>query len=314
MTVPPLPGSTEAIRAAVEGALPGPGWTFDVEEIDGFTMRVRIQAESARDADTVLALRASLALEVDQVRPAGYEVRIEITVPDSPPTYDDLDFVSQLRTLRGDYGSCVHCGEAFGENEATSTDKRGRVHGKCVFVDTCPGCDKPVVRSDRSTLTLGHRTHTDCADRAIEQDRQRKERAARVEARASTQAASRALIARAIMEARADGIIVAVVVPEHEVESTATMVLTGYSYMITTPPRGKIVSNGPGRKAIAWTDTKGMVIVESASRGSLVEAGKGYRRAYLTTAACRQSPGLPSYISSCFDLPPDQVIVQEEQA
>jgi hypothetical protein len=302
-------GSLADLEAAARGAIAAHlSWTCKVEAVGPFNVKVEIVADRGTDPATMLSVQAAVKMALDEVRPAGCTCDVEVTAEPEPDSSGEVDdFVAQMRALRGDYGVCAHCGDRFGEREATTTDPRGRVHPKCVFVGTCAGCAKPVVKSDHSTLMFGTRTHTDCVEQALDLDRQRKEREARAAARGQAAHAKMRVIDGAIAHAR-QGYLVALVVRDREVETVATGIVHGYS---NGRPRGKLAANLPGRKAVAWPDTTGMVIVESADRASLAEAGGGYVRAYLTRGAMDESPGLPAFVASCFHLSPGQVLEEE---
>lgn len=186
------------------------------------------------------------------------------TLTEPEPARPTLSFIERMRRLRGDFGKCGRCDEAFGEHERTvealHAGKPTRVHPGCRKIGRCAACGRAIVaRERRDALTnvdaSGVMLHRDClvlyrkqkADaetkRAIE-IRRRKSRALRAEARRRAQQGQ--LVGYLIAPAKGG------------VESAALDLREGF-------PRGAayLASNQRHRKAIALHSGPGQLHVEA---------------------------------------------------
>lgn len=285
------------------------GWTYEIDDETSLA-RLVVYVTPLPDAawDDWLLVRTALEHELGQVRPAGLAVQIErvapATAPLAPPEVDE-DFVRTMRALRGDYGACEQCGEAFGEHEKTETDNDKRVHPGCVVRGHCAGCLRPVVVKERWALHNGSLVHADCVEDAQnreERERERRAAQARKEARAATRGG---LITEAINASRKPGAVVALVLPASQVEEEARRIVGRPS------PPAWFASSKPAQKAIAWRDTTGMLIIEAASANNLTPAKNGYTEAYVSLDAQLQLAGLPEIVSRCFGLEHRKITLEQ---
>ena len=283
------------------------GWTYEIDEPSLGVVVITCAPGPSSLWDDWLLVRRAIEESVEDLRPVGVEVRVERVAAPEPAVApeEDEEFVRTMRALRGDFGSCGFCGEAFGEHEKTTTDGEKTVHPGCVVrAPHCAGCRRPVVMKERWTTYAGETVHADCvqdAETRAVAERERRAAQARKEERQRTRAG---LIAEAVEASRKPGAVVALVVSARDVESEAQAIVRRRS------PSGWFATNKPHQKAIAWRDSTGMLVVESAAAENVAREKKGYTLAFITSEAMRNLPGLPEIVARCFGLKPSDIVLE----
>jgi hypothetical protein len=303
--------SAAELRSHALASLPE-GWDLRVEERSPAHAVLHLVPPEHADDEAHLRARAAVALVVDGMRPAGVRIDVEVETRVSLLGPDDVDFAAQLRALRGDFGACASCGEAFGRGELQVATEGGPTHPGCVRLGTCPGCYRPVTKRERRVLHQGRPTHADCYEAAESNAHLERERAAAL-AREKEKKARRADLAiRVVTDARSSEAIVGVVVPASRLEDLATDIAHGGGQSWDAArTRGRLAVNTRERKAISWPDSRGMVVLEAAEALDPGTPRGGYARVYVSHEAMADRPQLPGVVASCFYLHSDKVITEE---
>lgn len=231
----------------------------------------------------------------------------DVVAPKATTASTPADFASRMRRLRGDYGTCVECGEALTADDREG-EKGAERHAGCERLGLCGGCYKPVRAREESCRVspkkiLVHDTE-ECRKKLEQREIADRERQEAAEKRRAARKKDRALQAAAIDWARSAEKLVLFAVYGDKAAESAAIEIRDY-----VQPKGEayIASSRVGQKAIAFRASRGMVIVESV-KGDVVRGLSGassYTALCATTEASEKCADVLATVVESLGLPPE---------